>query len=522
MANISTQGGAAAATAPASLGVSMEKISFREKFCYGLGDTSFNIFMGITMMLLTVFYTDVFKLDPATMGTLFLISRFIDAVSDPLCGMISDRTKSRFGRYRSWLLYFSVPYGVSCAAVFLCPDLSDTGKTIYAYVTYMFLVLSFTCVVVPYVSLLGAISANSDERLSINAIRFPLTKVAYIICSLIVPGLLALFDNEVIGYRVVMTGIGILCIVLLWVCFANTKERVNDPVDDSISFGTQLKLMLKNDQAGIVFGGQVLVMISNTLNYGAAAYFVKYVLESSTGALSAMLTAGSIAGILAPFAANYLLQNGYIKRMPLFVVSQLVRGLFILALGLSGTDSLTLTVILFFLSIFSGELVAILGWAAVADCGDYTYYKHQVRITGVLSGGMLFATKLGMAIGGALLGYVLAFYDYQGDSSVPPTDDQLFAIVLLFAYLPAFFLFAAALLFRFYKLEADVCAKFVRHQAIQEAATSTSAPEMPATTAAASTASAANVESADSAAPTAQADNAASTEQSNKDSNLKA
>ena len=325
MANISTQGGAAAATAPASLGVSMEKISFREKFCYGLGDTSFNIFMGITMMLLTVFYTDVFKLDPATMGTLFLISRFIDAVSDPLCGMISDRTKSRFGRYRSWLLYFSVPYGVSCAAVFLCPDLSDTGKTIYAYVTYMFLVLSFTCVVVPYVSLLGAISANSDERLSINAIRFPLTKVAYIICSLIVPGLLALFDNEVIGYRVVMTGIGILCIVLLWVCFANTKERVNDPVDDSISFGTQLKLMLKNDQAGIVFGGQVLVMISNTLNYGAAAYFVKYVLESSTGALSAVLTAGSIAGILAPFAANYLLQNGYIKRMPLFVVSQLVR-----------------------------------------------------------------------------------------------------------------------------------------------------------------------------------------------------
>ena len=106
------------------------KISFREKFCYGLGDTSFNIFMGVTMMFLTVFYTDVFKLNPAAMGTLFLVTRIIDAISDPLCGMISDRVKSRFGRYRSWLLYFSVPYGISCAAVFFSPDLSETGRII--------------------------------------------------------------------------------------------------------------------------------------------------------------------------------------------------------------------------------------------------------------------------------------------------------------------------------------------------------------------------------------------------------
>lgn len=99
-----------------------EKLSFREKFCYGLGDASMNIFMGFTMMFLTIFYTDVFKLNPAVMGTLFLAVRFIDAISDPLCGMISDRTKSVRGRYRPWLLFAAIPYGVSCAALFFSPD----------------------------------------------------------------------------------------------------------------------------------------------------------------------------------------------------------------------------------------------------------------------------------------------------------------------------------------------------------------------------------------------------------------
>ncbi|MDO5352776.1 MAG: glycoside-pentoside-hexuronide (GPH):cation symporter [Succinatimonas sp.] len=437
-----------------------EKISFREKFCYGLGDTSFNIFMGFTMMFLTIFYTDVFKLDPIVMGTLFLVTRIIDAISDPLCGMISDRTKSRFGRYRSWLLYFSIPYGISCAAVFFCPDLDGIYKTIYAYVTYIFLVLSFTCVCVPYVSLLGAISDDSDERLSINAIRFPLTKVAYIICSLIVPGLIALFDNEVIGYRVVMSGIGLLCIILVLLCFFNTKERVYSPVDDSLNFKKQIVLMVKNDQAMCMFLGQALTMIQNTLKYGAAAYFVKYVISSGAQSLSTILTAGSIAGIIAPILANYMLNKGYINRKNLLVFSQIIGGGLLLLIGLVASENIIVNSAFFFLSILSGELIAILVWASVADAGDYGYDKYGVRITGIISGGMLFSTKLGMAIGGAILGYVLAFYDYDPATATQASDEQLFAFVLLFSYLPAIFMFIAALAFSFYRLEANVCAKF--------------------------------------------------------------
>ncbi len=438
----------------------MKKSLLEKSFCYGLGDTSFNIFMGFTMMFLTIFYTDVFKLDPIVMGTLFLVTRIIDAISDPLCGMISDRTKSRFGRYRSWLLYFSIPYGISCAAVFFCPDLDGIYKTIYAYVTYIFLVLSFTCVCVPYVSLLGAISDDSDERLSINAIRFPLTKVAYIICSLIVPGLIALFDNEVIGYRVVMSGIGLLCIILVLLCFFNTKERVYSPVDDSLSFKKQIVLMVKNDQAMCMFLGQALTMIQNTLKYGAAAYFVKYVISSGAQSLSTILTAGSIAGIIAPILANYMLNKGYINRKNLLVFSQIIGGGLLLLIGLVASENIIVNSAFFFLSILSGELIAILVWASVADAGDYGYDKYGVRITGIISGGMLFSTKLGMAIGGAILGYVLAFYDYDPATATQASDEQLFAFVLLFSYLPAIFMFIAALAFSFYRLEANVCAKF--------------------------------------------------------------
>ena len=435
-----------------------EKLSFREKFCYGLGDASANIFMGFTMMFLTIYYTDVFRLDPSVMGTLFLISRCIDAVSDPLIGMISDRTKSgKHGKYRAWIFYFSVPYGLSCGILFLSPDLGETGRIIYAYVTYIFLILAYSCMLVPYVSLIGAISADSNERLSINAIRFPLDKIAWFICSAIVPGLLALFDNEVMGYRVVMGSLGIFCIILTLLCYYNTKERVIIPVDTSISFGTQIKMLFKNDQALCMYIGQIAVMSANTLKFGAAAYFVKYVIETQSAfVLGAVLSAGSVAGMFAPFISNYLLQRNLITRQHLMVYSQLLAAVFIVIIGFFTMVNPSLVIGCVFISSIFCELISIIGWATVSDCSNYSLLKYRVNITGIISGGMLFATKLGMAIGGAVLGYVLSFYGYDPDAT-SFTAEQLFCFALLFCYAPAICHVIAAISFKFYHLEADVC-----------------------------------------------------------------
>lgn len=437
-------------------------IRFREKFCYGLGDTSANIFMGMTMMFLSIYYTDVFKLNPAAMGTLFLITRLIDAISDPVIGSLSDRTRSRLGRYRPWLLWFAVPYGLSCAAVFFSPDLGETGRTLYAYVTYIILVLTFSLVVVPYVSLLGAISADSEERIQINAIRFPLAKVSYLICSLLVPTLIALFDNDVLGYRVVMCGIGGLSTLLVLLCYFNTTERVLPDTDQHLSLKEQVQFVFKNDQAMIVFAAQLVVMIMNTLKFGAAAYFVKYVLEMPASFLSLLLTAGSIAGIVAPLLTGYCLKKGWVKRIPLLVASQIIGGVITLIIGLTPTNAIYLHAALFVLATLAVELIAVILWATVADVADYGFHRYGVRINGMIGGGMLFATKAGMAIGGAIIGYVLAWYGYNPDTMTSASPTQLSAFTLLYAWLPAACMFLAAFLFSRYKLDEKACQVFLQ------------------------------------------------------------
>lgn len=437
-------------------------IRFREKFCYGLGDTSANIFMGMTMMFLSIYYTDVFKLNPAAMGTLFLITRLIDAISDPVIGSISDRTRSRLGCYRPWLLWFALPYGLSCAAVFFSPDLGEVGRTLYAYVTYIILVLTFSLVVVPYVSLLGAISADSEERIQINAIRFPLAKVSYLICSLLVPTLIALFDNDVLGYRVVMCGIGLLSTVLVLLCYFNTTERVLPDADQTLSLKAQVQFVFKNDQAMIVFAAQLVVMIMNTLKFGAAAYFVKYVLNMPGSYLSLLLTAGSIAGIVAPMLTGYWLKKGWIKRIPLLVISQIVGGLITLIIGLTPTSAVYFHAALFVLATLAVELIAVILWATVADVADYGFHRYGVRINGMIGGGMLFATKAGMAIGGAIIGYVLAWYGYNPDTMTSASPHQLSAFTLLYVWLPATCMFIAAFIFSRYRLDEKTCQAFVQ------------------------------------------------------------
>jgi glycoside/pentoside/hexuronide:cation symporter, GPH family len=436
-------------------------VRFKEKFSYGLGDASANIFMGMTMMFLTIYYTDVFRLDPVTMGTLFLITRVIDAVSDPLIGMFADKTKSRHGRYRPWMLWFAIPYGLSCAAVFFTPELSDPLKTVYAYVTYICLVLTFSLVVVPYVSLLGAISNDHQERISINSIRFALAKFSYLICSLFVPSLLLLFSSQVIGYRVIMLGIGLFCTMLVLLCFLNTKERYT-PAETGFPFLDQVKALMKNDQALYIFGAQTLNMVMNTLKFGALAYLLKYALGRSDTSVSLVLTGGSIVGIVSPFLTNYLLKNKIIGRLPLLVWSQVIGGAILAVGGFFVRDSYVLVAVAFLASTVCVEIIAAVVWATIPDLADYGYVKDKVHISGLIGGGLLFATKLGMAIGGALLGYVLAYYDYDPSTALQSTSDQIFGYQLLALYLPGIAMMLSAVFFKLYKLDEKTSEEFKR------------------------------------------------------------
>ena len=228
-----------------------EKISVREKICYGLGDSSANIFLGMTMMFLPYFYTNIVGISAAAMGTLFLAVRLFDAFYDPIMGNIADNTRSRFGRYRPYLLYLAIPYGLSCFLVFLSPDFSPTGKLAYACVTYLFLILMYASTVVPYVGLLAAISSDPAERLSINAYRFPLAKMSFLLCSMLIPMFVAIYgqEDEAYGYQLAMAIIAVLATVFMLLCFWGTKERNHSAAAEQTAqrepFWKQVRLIFK-------------------------------------------------------------------------------------------------------------------------------------------------------------------------------------------------------------------------------------------------------------------------------------
>ena len=264
-----------------------------------------------------------------------------------------------------------------------------------------------------------------------------------------------------IGYRVIMLGIGLFCTVLVLICFFNTTERYAPP-QSGISFTAQLRALLRNDQALYIFGAQTLNMVMNTLKFGALAYLVKYALGKSDASVSFLLTGGSIVGILSPFATNYLLKNRIVGRLPLLVWSQVLGGAILALGGYLAKDSFVLVSVAFLASTVCVEIIAAVVWATIPDLADYGYLKDNVHISGLIGGGLLFATKLGMAIGGALLGYVLAFYDYDPATAMHSTSDQIFGFQLLSLYLPGIAMMLSAIFFKLYKLDENTSEGFKR------------------------------------------------------------
>src|SRR5210317_2035602 len=207
-------------------------LSFSEKLGYGLGDSASNFFFQVFNIFLLYYYTDVFGLAPAAVGTMFLVTKIVDAISDPVMGLIADRTHSRWGKFRPYLLWAAVPYGICGYAMFASPDLSDTGKLIYAYVTYTLMMLAYTAINVPYSALLGVISPSSVERTKVASYRF--------ICAFAAAWLIGTFvtplknmlggGDEALGFRLTMIIFAVLSVALFWISFATTRERVS-PVE---------------------------------------------------------------------------------------------------------------------------------------------------------------------------------------------------------------------------------------------------------------------------------------------------
>lgn len=429
------------------------KLTTKEKICYGLGDSSANIFLGMTMMFLPYFYTDVLGISAAAMGILFIAARLIDAFYDPFIGNIADRTRSKHGSYRPYLLYLAIPYGLSCFLVFLAPDFSPTGKLIYAALTYLFLILMYASTVVPYVALLTTLTSDPMERLSANSWRFPLAKMAFLICSTVVPVFVAWYgkNNEAQAYMVAMSFIAILATIFMLLCFWGTKERYQNVISESsVSFGKQIGIMLKTKPVVIYFLVQVTGAIAFVIKGSVTIYFVKYFLGKGDTFVSGLLSATAIAGIIAPMIAIQLIKRGILSKLGTLKFSHIGGGVAALCLYFVNPQQTELACVLLVLSVLLSEIGSIILWALPSDCADYCEAKSGVKMSGVIAAGTLFSMKVGLALAGGMVGFVLAASGYQAGQEV--SSDSLHAIIFLIAGVPAIFHALSYGLLLFFKL----------------------------------------------------------------------
>jgi GPH family glycoside/pentoside/hexuronide:cation symporter len=407
------------------------KLTVLEKIGFGAGDMAVNVVISAMFLIVSFFYTDVFGLKPTHMGILFLAARLIDAVTDPLMGLITDRFKSeRFGRFRPYFLYLSVPFGISVFLMFTTPDWSYNAKLVWAYSTYILVTLMFTAVTIPYISLIGVLTSDPQERLSANGYRLFFAKVAAFLVSIIVPIMAKRWggDDPAFGYQAAMGVMAVLATVFFLFCFATTTERVEHQIDQK-PLGEQARLLLKNDQwlilCAVCFTGTLGYVIRN----GVALYYAKYYLGAGAEMQSAFLSTGVIAAILAMVASTWITKR-YCK-VQLFRWSQLLVGVLSLAMYfMVGPGDIALAFVLYFALSFVVDLHAPVFWSAIAEAVDYGEAKNGKRVSGLAFGGISFFQKAGMGVAGFVVGILLTVFNYEAGAQQTPLTLTGIALML--------------------------------------------------------------------------------------------
>ena len=426
-----------------------------EKIGYGLGDFGSNVVFQTILILLPAFYTDVFGLAPAAMGTMFLAVRLLDTVTDPIMGVIADNTNTRWGKFRPYLLWFAIPFSVIFVLTFITPDLSDSGKLTYAYLTYALLMVLYTVVNIPYCALGGVITSDSQERVSANSYRFFIATSAGVLISFFSPGLVERFGNgnQQAGYPYAMAVFGILAVFAFFGCFYLTKERVRQVSQTKGSFALDFKTLLKNDQWLVVAALFLVLLIPIVLRGASQVYYVKWFMGKPE-LIAAFLTTGTFCQMVgAGFASSLTRKLG---KVPAYILVQSIIVLGSIALYFISNSNIWVIFILFGLINFFVQMGAPILFTMAADTVEYGELKTGRRVTGLVFSGALFALKLGVAVGGWLIGLILAYYGYDGQAE-SQNPEAVRGIVLSLTLFPAIGHFILIPIVCLYKLNQTRC-----------------------------------------------------------------
>lgn len=430
-----------------------QTIPVREKIAYGLGDTATNLVWRTLMVFLPFFYTDVFGLSAAAVGTLLLVSRYGDGLSDFAMGLLADRCNSRWGKFRPWILFTALPFGILTILTFSTPDLGPLGKLIYAYVTYNALLLVFTANNVPYSALTGVMSHSSTERTILTSYRFFFAFLGALLVQGFNGYLVDYFGqgDDVAGYRWTMTLFATVAVILFVVTFLNTRERVIAPKRDHIRLREDFRDLLHNRAWIILFCVGLSFVTLTTLKQGVTLYYFSYYVGNLSLSASFMVlsTAGAMLG--AVLAGPLSIRLG---KQRLLSYSFILAGLSSAALFLAQPDDLALIFVLGILTEFSTGPIVVLFFAMLADAADYSEWMNFRRATGLVYSAGTLSIKFGTGIGGALTGWTLTWVGYT--ANVAQSPESLLGIRLLISIFPAFAAILGLIAFIFYPINESL------------------------------------------------------------------
>ena len=447
-------------------------MTLKEKIGYGFGDMSSSMFWKLFSYFLPFFYSNVFGLSLADAGVLMLVTRIWDAVSDPMMGIIADRTKTRWGKYRPYLLFFALPFAVCGVLLFTTPE---NGKTVWAYVTYILMMTVYTGINVPYGSLLNVMTADSDEKSVLSSYRMFFAYGGSFIALFAWEPLCNMFDKSRVAveeagglasistnpaaWQNAMIVIASCCLVLFLLCFLLTREHVRS--ESTVSVGTDLKLLLKNKPWWLLIGAALASNLFNTVRGTTTAYFfADYIVKTVEMApqwaflVSAgiFLSIGEIANMVGvvlavPMSKHLGKKTTYMLSMAALVV------LSILFFFLPATTGGYWAMLAFQLviSVFTG-VISPLVWSMYADVADWSELKDGTASTGLIFSSASMAQKFGGAFGGSAVMWMLAAFGYSTVAGAVQTETAILGLRILMSWVPAAVAALSILVVWFYPL----------------------------------------------------------------------
>ncbi len=440
------------------------KISFKEKFSYGFGDLASVLYWQTFMLYFTYFYTDVFLIPASIAATLFLVSRVWDGVNDPLMGIIADRTKTRWGHFRPYLLWLCVPFAVIGVLTFTVPDFNESGKLIWAFITFNLMMMIYTAINIPYTALLGVISPNSNERTTVSSVKFLFAFSAGIIVSAsLLPMVKTLGgENEAQGWQLSFVIYGIAAIIFFLIAFIGTRERVQPPKSQKSSVKQDLFELITNKPWLILLAVTITFILFVAAKSSVTVHYFKYFIGTQELTLpflgttsydfntlvSVYNTVGQISAFIGVVLVGWFAK--LIGKKKAFMIIFIVAILSTAANFLLSANQISLIFLFQITGSMTGGPLSVLLWAMYADTADYGEWKRGRRATGLVFSASTMSQKIGWAFGAfvalSLMGQV-GFEPNQAQSA-----ESLRGLILLFSLIPAGFGVLALILSFFYPL----------------------------------------------------------------------